>query len=267
MKLFKILYLYILGYVDIRVSGFFTERFVNLCFAKSIFLWKLNRVSSGEIEARISCKDFRKIRKIAKASKCKVQISSKKGMPFLLHRYKRRKIFAITFAVVAILVFGLTRFVWNIEINCNGEIDKNQILNILSKNGIEEGKLISKINTGKAINDICMTESKISWCGIKVEGTNVIVSLEMATLKEEVLDENTPCNVVAAKDGIIIKITARNGTAVVKEDDLVKQGDILISSLIEGKYTEPRNVAANRRCFGKSLGDWRRGRKGKTRIL
>lgn len=184
MKLFKILYLYILGYVDIRVSGYFSERFVNLCFAKSVFLWKLNRVSAIEIEARISIRDFRKIHKIAKASKCKVHIESKNGVPFLFHRYKKRKMFAITFAVVAILLFGLTRVIWNVDIRCDGEVDEKQILKTLSESGIQEGKLISQIDTEKAINEICMQDEKIAWCGIKIQGTNVIVSLEMATLKK-----------------------------------------------------------------------------------
>lgn len=184
MKIFKILYLYFLGYVDIKVRGFFVERFINMCFAKSVFLWKTNRVSSGEIITRISVKDFKKIHKIANATKCRIEISSKKGIPFLLHRYKRRKIFAITFLVIAILIFALTRVVWNIEINCDGDIDKNEILNILSESGIEEGKLISSINTEKAVNDICRKSEKISWCGIKIDGTKVIVNLEMATLKK-----------------------------------------------------------------------------------
>ena len=39
---------------------------------------------------------------------------------------------------------------------------------------------------------------------------------------------------------------ARNGTAVVKEGDEVKTGDILISNILEGKYTESRNVHASR---------------------
>ncbi len=250
MKLLKILYLYIFGYVDIVVSGFFTERFINLCFAKSIFLWKLDRISSCEIVARISKKDFKKIRSLAKATKSKVQIFKKKGVPFVLNRYKKRKIFAITLGVIAILIFGLTRFVWNIEINGDMEIDKNLILMELKKSGIQEGKLISKIDTSKAINNICMKNENISWCGIKIKGTNVIVSLEEASLKNEVIDENIVCDIVAKKDGIITKVTARNGTPVVKEGDLIKKDDVLISNVIEGKYTDPRNVAANRRSFG-----------------
>lgn len=184
MKLIRILYMYFFGYVDIIVSGFFTERFVNLCFAKSIFLWKLDRLSSIEIKMRISINDFRKIRKIAKVSKCKVHIASKKGIPIVLHKYKKRKFFAITFVVVAILIFGLTRFIWNVEIKCDGIINEKKIVDCLNECGIKEGKLISKINTEKAINDICMKNEEISWCGIKIKGTNVIVKLEMATLQE-----------------------------------------------------------------------------------
>ena len=184
MKLFKILYLYIFGYIDIKVSGFFTERFVNLCFAKSVFLWKLNRISSVELGVRISIKDFKKIHKIARTSKCRVHIASKQGLPFLLHRYRRRKIFAITFMVVAILIFGLTRFIWNVEIHCDGDINTEQIISILKECGIEKGKRISQINTEKAINTICLKAEKVSWCGIKIQGTNVIVNLEMATLQE-----------------------------------------------------------------------------------
>ena len=99
-----------------------------------------------------------------------------------------------------------------------------------------------------------MNGKDISWCGIKIKGTNVIVSLEKATVKEEIIDENAICDIVAKKEGIITKITARNGTAIVKEGDLIKEGDILISNLIEGKYTGARNVAASRRCYSKSLG-------------
>ena len=163
MKFLKVLYLYLFGYVDIKIEGFFTERFVNLCFAKGIFLWKLTYASSIALSARISISDFKKLRKIAKQTKCKVEISSKKGLPFLLHKYKKRKIFAITCMVIAILIFGLTRFVWNVEINCDNVDISTDILKILNQAGIKEGVLISKVDTHKAINLINLAREDISW--------------------------------------------------------------------------------------------------------
>ena len=41
---------------------------------------------------------------------------------------------------------------------------------------------------------------------------------------------------------MIVKITAKNGTPVVKENDIVKNGSILIAGYIEGKYTGTRYV-------------------------
>lgn len=215
MKFIKILLLYIFGYVDIKIEGFFTERFINLAIAKNIFLWRLSRHKSTEVEARIAIKDFKKLPKIAKKTKCRVEIKTKKGLPFLLHRYKKRKIFAITFLVIAILIFGLTKFAWNIDILCDESIDKTKVLKILNEVGIKEGTPLNKIDTSKAINYICMKMNDVSWVGIKISGTNVIVSLEKATAKPEIIDNSIACNIVSDKEGVITKVTARNGTIAV----------------------------------------------------
>jgi similar to stage IV sporulation protein len=185
-------------------------------------LWKLNRKNTSQIEARISVADFKKLRKIAHKTRCKVEVKSKRGLPFLLNKYKKRKIFAITFLVIAILIFGLTRFVWNIEINCDEEIDEAKIMTLLEENGIKEGTLISKLDTEKAINNICLESEDISWVGIKVSGTNVIVSIEMATKKPEIINEDEACDIISDKDAVITKITVLNGTAVVNVGDTVK---------------------------------------------
>ena len=110
------IYMHISGYVNITVEGFFVERFINNCFANDIFLWNLERQKSTYLKARVSCKDFKKIRKIAKNTKCKVKIYSKKGLPIIINKYKKRKTFAIFLIAIIIFIFVLTRFIWNIEI-------------------------------------------------------------------------------------------------------------------------------------------------------
>lgn len=237
MNFLKILYLYFFGYVNIDVEGFFIERFINICISKRIFLWRLSRINSTKLRARIGISDFKKIHNVARKTKCKVNIDSKKGVPFLLHKYKKRKIFAITLFVIAILIFGLTRFVWNIEISCkDGEINNEEILEILNEGGIKEGALIAKLNTEKAINDIRLKRDDISWVGISVSGTNVEVNIVLSTEKPEILDKSKVCNIVSDKDAIISKITVKSGTARVKEGDTIKQGDLLVEGVMEGKY-------------------------------
>ena len=110
--------------------------------------------------------------------------------------------------MIVFLIFGLTRFVWNIEIICDGEINNQEILNLLAEDGIKEGVLISKIDTERVINEIRLKRSDISWIGIKISGTNVIVNIVKATDKPEIIDENIACNIISDKEAIITKITA-----------------------------------------------------------
>ncbi len=242
MWIIRVLYLYVFGYVNIEVEGFFVERFINICISKRIFLWKLVRKNSTVMYAKIGVKDFKRIKNVAKKTKCKVSLESKKGLPFLLNRYKKRKIFAITLGVIAILIFGLTRFVWNIDIYCDGDIDKQEIIKLLEKDGIKEGVLISKINKDKVINEIRMQRDDISWVGIRLDGTNVIVNIVKSIEKPQIIASDEPCNIISDKEAIITKISVQNGTARVKEGDTIKIGDLLVEGVMEGKYTGNRYV-------------------------
>lgn len=78
--------------------------------------------------------------------------------------------------------------------------------------------------------------------GIDIEGTNVIVKIAKAKEQPEIIDNNTYCDIVAKKSGIITKIIAQNGMAYVNVGDSVNKGDVLIKGIMEGKYTEPRKV-------------------------
>jgi similar to stage IV sporulation protein len=134
------------GYVEIEVEGFFIERFINICRSKNIFLWDLKRDKNTIIKMKIGLSDFKKIRQMAKKTKSRLKIKKKSGMPFLLHRYRKRKIFAITLLVIAILIYILTRYIWNIEINGLESIKKDELLTQLNESGIVIGTKISKVS-------------------------------------------------------------------------------------------------------------------------
>ena len=251
MKLMKIIYLYLFGYINIYVEGFFIERFINLCISKGIMLWKLSRENSTSLTVKISIGEFKKIKEIARKTRCKVKIKEKKGFPFLLKKYRKRKVFAITLLVIAILIFGLTRYIWNIDINCSEEIDRKEILKLLNENGIKHGTYIKDINIDKTINNICLARDDISWMGIEIKGTNLIVDIVKAEFKIQEISSDEPCNIVADKDAVILKISSQNGTARVTEGDVVKKGDLLVEGIMEGKYTGNRYVHAEAEVWGK----------------
>lgn len=240
----KILLNYILGYVNIKVEGFFIERFINICISKKILLWNIKRKKSTIMYANIGINDYKKLKSIAKKTKSKISIQNKKGLPFVVHKYRKRKIFVGLLAVIFIALFVMSKFIWNIEIKGNNQISKAEILEELNKQGLKIGAYKGKINSNSIINRVRLDRNDIAWMGIDLEGTNAIVEIKETSKAPEIIDENEYCNIVSNKEGMITKINVQNGTAVVKEGDIVKQGDILVQGYLEGKYTGIRYVHA-----------------------
>ncbi len=241
---FKILLNYILGYVTIEVEGYFIERFINICNNQKIFLWNMKRKHSTIIRINIGIKDFKKIKQIAKKTKCRVKIQKKKGIPFILHKYKKRKIFALFFAFLIVAVITLSNFIWNIEVTGNEKISSEEIIKDLAESNFKVGTSKVNLNTKTIIDKLRLKRSDLAWIGIEIKGTNAVIKVVEADLKPDIIKEDEYCNIVATKDAMIVKINAQNGTAVVHDGDLVTKGTVLIQGWLEGQYTGIRYVHA-----------------------
>lgn len=240
----KVLLSYIVGYVKIKVEGYYIERFINICNTKKIFLWKVKRDKSTIMYARVRINEFKKLRNVAKTTKCRLEIEEKKGLPFFLNKYKKRKIFAICLLTMVLMLTITSNYIWNIEIIADGTINEDEIINILEQEGLEIGKSKGKIDTKKIINNVRLSRSDIAWIGINIEGTNAKVEIIKSTEKPQIIADDEYCNIISDKEGIITKINAQNGTVAVKVGDLVRVGTPLVSGWLEGKYTGIRYVHA-----------------------
>lgn len=243
--LFKILINYLTGYVNVEIEGYYVERFINTCMNKGIFLWGINREKTTILYANLGAADVKEANEVAKQHGCMISVKKEKGVPFLVKRYKDRKIFFIALLVLIILIFLLSKFIWNIEVQGTNKIDGNEIIEEAENEGLKVGKLKNKIDTEKIINKIRMEREDISWIGIEMKGTNVIIKIVEAEEKPDIIDENDYCNIVAKKDGEITKVSAQNGTIVVEAGNQVKKGDVLIAGWMEGKYTDKYYVNSN----------------------
>ena len=240
--IFKLFLEFLFGYLNISVEGYYIERFINICISKNILLWNMKREKSTYLNCNIGIKEFKKIKKITKKTKCKIKINRKKGLPFILNKYKKRKIFAIFLILVVVFIFISSNFIWNIELKGIDTIKESEIINLLNENGLCIGNSKRKIDTKKIINNIRMQRSDIAWISINLDGTNAIVKISESTKKPEIINKDEYCNIISDKEALITKISAKTGTALVKPGDIVTKGTVLVGGWMEGKYTGTRYV-------------------------
>lgn len=233
------------GVVNIQIEGFFTERFINLCKINNIKIWDIRNIVKGVIRFNISISDFKKLRKIARKTKCKIVIKNKKGIYFTLFKYRKRKIFFVIAISILILSILLSTFVWKIDIEGNEKISEFQIISALKESGLYVGKNKTFLDKKEVTNLLRLNISDISWAGIELNGTKAIVKIvEKTRLDEKNVQDTGIGDIVAQKSGIITKIVPENGTAKFKEGSYICKGDIAIEGMIYSKYMEPTQVTA-----------------------
>lgn len=232
------------GYVVIKVEGYFVERFINLIMENSIEIWDINQESVGVITAKIYAKDFRKIKAIAKTSKCKVQIENKQGVPFTLQRYRHRKIFAILIAVVSTVITILNLFVWEVEIIGEFTFPIEEVRDQLALENVRSGVLKKNIDAEKVRLNMLLKRNDIAWMGVAIKGNRVVVEIIGKEEKSDDYVNIEPGDIICDKDGIVEKIYVAQGVAKVKKGDLIAAGDVLISGEVTSDYAETRYVPA-----------------------
>jgi similar to stage IV sporulation protein len=173
------------------------------------------------------------MRKQAKKCGCRISLSEKRGLPFLLFRYRKRKWFAAGVAFFFIIVWVLSSIVWTIDIQGNKLIDTSLIISDLEKVGLKKGTFKRNINKVDLAYKMMLKRDDISFIGIDIEGTKAKVKIVEKVKVPDVIPKDEPCDIVADKTGIISRMEVLAGEKLVKIGDTVSKGQLLILGKVE----------------------------------
>lgn len=156
---------YINGYLRIVVEGYYIERFMNICRNKNYMMWNIKKNNDIKLVLNVEIKNFKEICKIARKTQCKVKIKAKRGLPFLLNKYKKRKLFALFLILILSVVFFSSHFVWNIEIVEENGLTIENIAEDIHEAGLRIGELKTNIDTKEIINKVRLERDDVAWMG------------------------------------------------------------------------------------------------------
>lgn len=238
------------------VTGEETLRFVNLCRNNGIELRHLVRRENA-IQMEIDAENFKKLRPLVRKTHVKIHILNRHGPAFFFYRHKRRWWFLLGMTVFAGMIYMLSLFVWQIDIDGNRKYTDALILQALAKMDVKTGCRKSEIDLPEIEEELRIMYNEITWVSASIAGTKLQIELREGDLKisgssgggqtgnvkrvenrennpktqngESEID--LPANLVADEDAIITNLVVRRGTVAVRYGDEVKKGDVLI----EGK--------------------------------
>jgi len=230
----KALLRYLSGYVRVELTGYATERFLNLCTNHDIYIWNMKHQKNGYVFS-MGLQDFLTIRPFVKKTKTKVRIKGKRGFPFFLHRYRKRKLFLLGFFVGVGIIYIFSCYIWKVEICGNSVLSDDTVYRYLKTEPIYVGTKKKNIDCEKLEADIRQYFPNVIWTSVRLEGTKLTVDIKenLITGEEEKETEEEAKDLIADKKGIIKSIVTRSGIPKVKAGDKVKKGAVLVSGRID----------------------------------
>lgn len=220
------------GYVRVRLTGRSPERFFNLCRSSKILLWNI-ACEKEEYRFFLLLPDFYRIRPFAKKAGVRVRIQEKLGLPFFLYRNRKRKLFAVGAASFFLLLFVLSRFIWNISFSGNLLFTDDMLTGQLREIGVCYGMPKRGVDCDRIEEELRSRCPRIVWVSAHVSGTRLQIRIrENETADGIPLREESPRNLVAETAGTVVSILVRAGKAAVQPGDEVEKGQILVEGML-----------------------------------
>lgn len=183
----------------------------------------------NELTLSVSIFDRHQTEKIFGEFKAESSIAAKGAGVKFFGRLKERAGLFIGAAVCTAALIAVQMFVVNIEVLTDNETLRKQITEALEQNGVKPGAYIPKIERSKVERKVRQSVEGISWAGITLADSTVIVDIVEDIPQPDFTDDRLPTNLVAEHDAVIDKFEVLNGCAVETVGSGVVAGEVLVS--------------------------------------
>lgn len=212
-------------------------RFLSIAAHKGVILQKVRGKGNNPVRFEIYQKDLELLDGIKEKTNVDFRVTRQGGMPFALRFLKNHPGIPLGLLIFFVLLWLLSRFLWNISFDGNSLHTDEEIRSFLEENDVTVGIWLRDVSCEDIEVLIRNQFFDITWVSAELSGTRLTIHIKENYDMEIAQEEEDPYSLVAEKDAVITRIVTRAGTAMVKAGDTVSAGDELVSGIIR-KYDE-----------------------------
>ena len=164
------------------------------------------------------------------------------GVPVFWRRLRRRYVLLAGAVLALVLMFGGNLVIWDFQVSGNDTVPTETILRALEDYGITVGSPGLHIDQETMRNHVLLALPEVSWLAVNVRGCVAHVQVVERHRPPKAADRSTVTNIVARRAGLITKVEALEGQAMVLPGATVTEGQLLISGVSETEHIGARFV-------------------------
>lgn len=232
----------------LRITGKNIKRYLNYLIDANILLYDV-KLNNNELIILVDDNGYNEILKLR--TSYKVSLIDEYGFIKIKYNIKKYNVLLISLLLGLSIVILLSNIIFSISIEHSKSEIRQLILDDLEELGIKKYHFkVSYKKKEEIIKKILEKEKdRIEWIEIDNIGTKYIVSVE-ERIKNDIKEDTKTQHIIAKKDARILQIEAESGDIVVKKNDYVNKGDILISGFIKKDEEIKKKVKAIGIAYG-----------------
>ncbi len=216
------------GFLTVVAKGTRLEQLVNLALTRGIFLWDVKKTQEG-IRFRVRNSAYPALQNLAQEHGFALEVAHREGFPFYRQTVRQRRMLLWGAGLFVLALYLLSSFVWVIEVKGNAKVPAGQIRQTAARHGLYEGALKWTLSKNDIEEGLLKDLLQLSYVEVNIKGVQAEINVVEKILPDQPAG---PCHIVARKEGIIESVLVLKGQALVKEQETVGQGDILISGIV-----------------------------------
>ncbi len=209
------------------VEGLNLERLLRRAGEAGISLSEVRRVKGRRLSGRVMEEDVSRLTALAEQGGWRIEIGSPLGLGHLAERLCRRWLTALLCALAVAALITATQVMWRVEIE-NGGVYLADIRQFLDEQGIRAPAWKRTVDLAALRDALEWRYPRVAWFECGWRGMTLRVSALTGVADGTPLTYAGAGDVVASRDGVVVSVVTKAGTAQVKAGDIVRAGQVLI---------------------------------------
>lgn len=187
---------------------------------------------------------IRQLRSVVERRGGELRMCRPKGILPAAGRLSRRYALVASLLICGVLLCLSNLFVWRIEVRGNETVPTGKVLRAMEEAGAGIGSFWPSFDGEQLKTELLLRLEEVHWVAVNYGSGGVEVVLRERRKIPEVVDNDEPVHIVAARDGVIGSMSVKQGQPAVGVGDTVEKGQLLISGAAVSSMGTTRTVHA-----------------------
>lgn len=224
------LYHFVFGFFLLRSEEHQRARLLNLFLKEKIMAYPC--ADGFLIAARYRAKAERALA----TQGIEVSVGKTQGFPTFLRQHRSRVGILVGILLAGVLLYLASGTVWRVEVSGNENISEKEIEYDLKEIGFGIGSSIRKSDFVALCDALRLRHAEIAHADIYCVGTVAHVRIREAENPPKDAQKEGVAHLVSTSDAIVTSFDVKHGTVAVKEGQVVKRGELLVSGVVNGVH-------------------------------